>query len=574
MSFAQSSLQLGLWQALHLYDSDSGWKLNDLVDICRKLVLEEAIEVYFKPGKEDKLREFVNERPQYFKYDPEEDKVSLPETSTSTVLEECLVEFLALQIKASSGSLNLAGVTLDKYKPRLPKLLVEHVQAIYGGSIKLFLRTHPVSFTFSGNKIVKLAPDFESSSILTDDNNIKVVRFLLDVLQKIGANKKKPCQAHLLLKYLPYMEEDARDFLHREYLGNLNIFFLLNCSHFQTNKPEKCNVFSKDPPAVNYTLVAHLKQQLRMKSVARDETSLTLPELASEGKNSWIPAVQEFFAKDDGLKQVKRLIHSYPTVFRQRPDGRVCLQGMSSPCEQEWNPSLELLAVVYFTEMFKDIGSLSPSNPICFNYILSCVDSAPEEIRDYLRDVFPGVDVIDLFHLHPNVFDLTSTNCVSLKLPPVEELPHHNGVAEALSIRYAFQLMKYATVTPDLFLLCVQTAPFAVKTYCTDPMKDRLRSVLESGRKLSASSDHDTVVDNFRALFAGRAHTATTRCKQALANVTALEVATTSQPNAVSTDLVHAALLRKKRRRHKKSATSASSSTQSGTGDVTPAPSV
>ncbi|EEC14136.1 hypothetical protein IscW_ISCW021204 [Ixodes scapularis] len=459
MSLLELNLQSGLWQTLLLYDSDSGWKLDKLMDICRTLIREEELVVYFRPGNEEQLRKFLKERPQYFNYDPDEDKVSLPENSTSTVLEECLVEFLALQVKASSGSLPLAEVTYEKYKHLLPKPLAEHMHTIYGGSLLLFLQTHPLSFIICTEGTVRLAPDFDSSSILVDDNNAEVVYFLLGILQKIGATKDKPLSVHLLLKYLPYMEKDAREFLCKEYLNNLNIFFLLNCRYFQTNKPEKCSVYPKYPQTPNYTVVAHLKQQLRVKNVATDGTGLSPAQLAAKGKSSWIPAVQAFFAKAGEGKQLKRLLNGYPNVFKLQPDGKACLREVYSPCERVWNPSLELLTVLYFAEMFKDIGSSSPSNPICFNYVLSCVDSAPEEIKDYLRDAFPGVEIIDLFHLHPNMFDLSSTNCVSLRSPPTEELPHKNEVAEALSIHYAYQLMKYADITPDLFLLCVQTAP-------------------------------------------------------------------------------------------------------------------
>ncbi|CAN8018413.1 unnamed protein product [Ixodes persulcatus] len=573
MSLVELNLQSGLWQTLLLYDSDSGWKLDKLMDICRALIREEELVVYFRPGNEEQLRKFLKERPQYFNYDPDEDKVSLPENSTSTVLEECLVEFLALQVKASSGSLPLTEVTFEKYKHLLPKPLAEHMYTIYGGSLVLFLQTHPLSFTICTEGTVRLAPDFDNSSILVDNNNAEVVYFLLGILQKIGATKDKPLSVHVLLKYLPYMEKDAREFLCKEYLNNLNIFFLLNCRYFQTNKPEKCSVYPKYPQTSNYTLVAHLKQQLRAKNVATDETGLFPAELAAKGKSSWIPAVQAFFAKAGEVKQLKRLLNGYPNIFKLQPDGKVCLRKMYSPCERVWNPSLELLAVLYFAEMLKDIGSSSPSNPICFNYVLNCVDSAPEEIKNYLRDAFPGVEIIDLFHLHPNVFDLSSTNCVSLRSPPAEELPHKNEVAEALSIRYAYQLMKYADVTPDLFLLCVQMAPSVVRAYCTSPTKDRLHSVLESAKKLSACTvnERNTVVDDFRALFAGSARAATTQCKEERVSVATAETATGLQPYCLSMELIHEELLRKRRRRQKKSAkNSNSSSAQSGTGDITP----
>lgn len=78
--------------------------------MCNKLDHNVDIAAYFKPNSTDQLREFIRERPNYFTYDRDRDKVSLPGGSRSIVIEEYLVEFMALQIQTSSGSLNIAHI--------------------------------------------------------------------------------------------------------------------------------------------------------------------------------------------------------------------------------------------------------------------------------------------------------------------------------------------------------------------------------------------------------------------------------------------------------------------------------
>ncbi|KAL1419374.1 hypothetical protein MTO96_005448 [Rhipicephalus appendiculatus] len=140
-------------------------------------------------------------------------------------------------------------------------------------------------------------------------------------------------------------------------------------------------------------------------------------------------------------------------------------------------------------ELLKDIGAVQ-SNPICFNYILCSTDSVPQECSAYLTTVFPGIDLIDLFHLHPDKFDLSTVNCVSLKCG-TDEVETKRG-PELLSAYYAAQLLKYApNLTPDLFSICTEHATKAVKTYCASTVRHRLHTVLDSGRELLASGGID-----------------------------------------------------------------------------------
>lgn len=504
MSTTDLNVQSGLWQALMLYDSECGWTVQELIDICHDPHHDKAVAAYFQPGSGSKLRNFITKRPQYFKFDPSTDRVSLPEHSLSTVLEECLIEFMALQIKASSGLLDLKCVKFEDYNHILPGNMIDHMQTIYAGSLQLFFKTHITSFVLHNENRVKLASKFESTSILADPDNLRPVSFFLGLLQKIGASKEKPCFIHTLTKYLHYMDADAREFLKREYHNNLNLFFLLNRRHFRTTKPEKGSAFLRAQPAVDYSVVAYLQQLLQKKNAFTYSAGLTFQSLLSRGANWWLPLAQSLLGSADGLSQLKLLLATYPNIFRWQPTGKVCLRKKYTPWKEEWNSGLELLTVLYFTDVLKGIGSASPSNPICFNYIALCAESAPPECKDFLDNVFPGLDIINLFHLHSDLFDFSSTNCVSLKCPPAESKSHKTGSPEKLSARYAAQLLKYASkLTPDLLAICVETAPPAVRTYCKATVKDRLHSVIESGLKLLQNNKNgrNTVIDDIRNLY-------------------------------------------------------------------------
>lgn len=520
MSVTELNVQSGLWQALMLYDSECGWTVQELMDICREPHHDKAVAAYFHPGSANKLRNFIVKRPRYFKFDPSTDRVSLPDHSLSMVLEECLVEFMALQIKAAKGFIDLEHVEFDDYKHILPGTLIDHMQTVYAGSLQLFFRTHISSFVIHNENRVKLASKFECTSILADPDNMKLVSFFMGLLQKIGASKEKPCFVHTLTKYLHYMDADASEFLRREYLGNLNLFFLLNRRHFRTTKPERGSVFLRAQPAVEYSIVAYLQQLLQKKNAFTYSTGLAFSMLLSRGADWWLPSARHLFASADGLGQLRLLLSAYPNIFRWQPAGNVCLRKKYSPWKEEWNSGMELLAVLYFVDVLKSIGSTSPLNPMCFNYIVLCTESAPAECKDYLDNVFPGLDIINLFHLHPNLFDFSFTNCVSLKCPPAESNLHEKGSPEKLSARYAARLLRYAPkLTPDLLRICVETAPPEIGTYCKATVKERLHSVIESGLKLLRNNNagRKTVVDDIRALYKSSAEIA--KCEQAAAAV-------------------------------------------------------
>ncbi|CAN7989197.1 unnamed protein product [Ixodes hexagonus] len=518
MSTTDLNVQSGLWQALRLYDTECGWTLEELINICHQPHHNKDVAAYFQPGSVYKLRNFIAKRPQYFKLDPSTDRVSLPEHSLSTVLEECLIEFMALKIKAASGSLDLKRVKFDDYIHTLPGAMIDHMQTIYAGSLLLFFKTHVTSFDLHKENRVKLAPKFESTSILADPDNIKPVSFFLGLLQKIGASKEKPCFVHTLTKYLHYMDADAREFLKREYHGNLNLFFLLNCRHFGTTKPERGSAYLKAKPVAEYSVVAYFQQLLQKENSFTYSSGLTFQKLLSKGASCCLPSAQSLSASADGLGQLRLLLGAYANIFRWQPTGNVCLRKKYSPWKEGWNSGLELLAVLYFIDILKDVGSASPSNPICFNYIVPCVESAPAECKDYLNNVFPGLDIINLFHLHPYLFDFSTANCVSLKCPPAGSKPQEKGSPEKLSARYAARLLRYAPkLTPDLLSICVETAPSLVRTYCRATVKDRLHSVIESGFKLLQNSKNskNTVVDDIRNVYKGFA--GTVPCEQVTA---------------------------------------------------------
>lgn len=490
MSFTELNVQSGLWQTLLLFHSDSGLTIEEVLAICCELDHDAEVGAYFKPGATGKLRNFIKERPYYFRYDSDKDRVSLPEGTIAMVLEECLVEFMALQVRASQGSFDITNVGFDDFKPVLPQIMKDHMNTIYGESLMLFLRTHPGTFICSGNT-VKLAPNFEDTSTLANKDNMNLASFFLGLLQKIGATKENPCAVDTLRRYIVYMDADSVRYLSVEYHGNLNLFFLINSSYFKTTKPEKGSVYVRKSTPGNQCVVAHLKKKLQMNNAFTYKTGLTLHQLASEGKRLWFPAAQSLFSKGNETKTLEDLLECHRNIFRWQPNGKVCLRKNYCSWKANWNPDEELLAVAYFIEVLRGIGATSNSSPICFNYILCCAELAPAESKDYLQGAFPGIDILDLFHLHPTVFDFSSTNCISLKSVPTRHqyLPEKAGSPERLSAQYAAQLLRYApTLTADLLKMCVATASPAIRDFCLATVKGRLQTVIEAGRKIVHSS--------------------------------------------------------------------------------------
>ncbi|CAN7989196.1 unnamed protein product [Ixodes hexagonus] len=450
------------------------WTVSELVDTCYELGFEAVTD-------EASTRDFIQEWPHYFDYDWDDDTVGLPEHSITTAIERCLVEFVALQLE-ESGSLDMDSDDFEDFDHMLPRIMTDHIEVIYDGSLQLFVETHLSAFTYINDSVVELAKYFKDISILADETNVKAVSFFRGVLQKIGATEDDPCPVHTLNKYCKYMEAKTREFLFSKYSGLLNMFFLINCHHFETTGLERCSVHLTDSTAEDYIVAVYLKEQLRREDAFTYSTGLTLEDLLLSGEDSELQEVRSFFS-NTGLGSLRRLLKRYPNIFRwQGRTGQVCLRGSYCPWQDEWVLDKEL-AVAYFINLLRDIGATSPSNPICFNYILQSVQSAPAECRSYLKGALPGLDAIDLFHLRPTVFDLSAVNCVSLSTADYEL--EQGGSDAWLSACYAARLLKYVPdLTPDLLRMCAETAAPPVLDYCIAPVGGRLQSVIDEAEEL------------------------------------------------------------------------------------------
>uniref|UniRef100_L7M4M4 Uncharacterized protein n=1 Tax=Rhipicephalus pulchellus TaxID=72859 RepID=L7M4M4_RHIPC len=402
-------------------------------------------------------------------------------------LEHCLVELFALQAKRAGDVLTVSrNETIKKYEKWAPIALVNHMNSKYEGSLVRFFSAHTDSFIFISQNKVRLQPHFDS--VVMNPKNMDIVQFFLDLLQKIGATREQPCSARILSKYIQYVDHDARLFLHKMYANSLNIFFTLNLSHFHATSPDRCFVSLRRPVAASNCVAAHLRKCLHKSNAFNRASGLSIEQLQHEGSATWLPDLRQYFSNGARTK-LNDVLNSYPNIFKWEPCEKVWLRKKYDKWKGAWSGSEELLLTVHFMELLKDIGAVQ-SNPICFNYILCSTDSVPQECSVYLTTVFPGIDLIDLFHLHPDKFDLSTVNCVSLKCGS-NEVETKRG-PELLSAYYAAQLLKYAPdLTPDLFSICAEHTTKAVKTYCASTIRHRLHTVLDSGRELLASGAID-----------------------------------------------------------------------------------
>uniref|UniRef100_A0A224YAG7 Uncharacterized protein n=1 Tax=Rhipicephalus zambeziensis TaxID=60191 RepID=A0A224YAG7_9ACAR len=404
-------------------------------------------------------------------------------------LEDCLVEFFALQARRAGNVLTVShNETIKKYEKWLPITLLNYMNSKYEGSLVRFFSAHTDSFVFISKNKVWLQPHFDSVSLLMNPRNMDIVQFFLDLLQKLGATRKQPCSARILSKYIQYMDHDARLFLHKMYANSLNIFFALNLSHFHATSPDRCFVSLRRPVEASNCVAAHLRKCLHKSRAFNQASGLSMEQLQHEGSATWLPDLRLYFSNGARTK-LNHVLNSYPNIFKWKPYEKVWLRKKYGKWKDVWSDTEELLLTIHFMELLKDIGAVQ-SNPICFNYILCSTDSVPQECSAYLTTVFPGIDLIDLFHLHPDKFDLSTVNCVSLKCG-TDEVETKRG-PELLSAYYAAQLLKYApNLTPDLFSICTEHATKAVKTYCASTVRHRLHTVLDSGRELLASGGID-----------------------------------------------------------------------------------
>ncbi|XP_054921764.1 uncharacterized protein [Dermacentor andersoni] len=410
-------------------------------------------------------------------------------TSAEMALERCLVEFFALQVKKAGGALIVSqNDTIKKYEKYAPVTLVNYMNSKYKGALVRFLRGHKDFFVFTSNNKVCLQPNFDAVSILVNPNNLDIVQFFLDLLQKIGATQEQPCSAHILSKYIQYMNHDARLFFHKTYGNSLNIFFTLNVTHFLMTSPDRGFVSLRRPVAASNCIAAHLRKCLHKSNAFTFSSGLSMEQLQHEGTETWLPDLRQYFS-DRSRTKLNDVLNSYPNIFKWQPREKVWLRKKYEKWNDAWSSAEELLLAVHFMEMLKDIGAMS-SNPICFNYILCSTQSVPQECSVYMNRVFPGIDLIDLFHLHPDKFDLSTVNCVSLKCGREEVETKRSP--ELLSAYYAAQLLKYApNLTPDLLSICAEQAPKAVRTYCGSTVRHRLHTILDSGQELLANGALD-----------------------------------------------------------------------------------
>lgn len=493
MSATDISVVSQLWRTLILHGDDMA--VEELVRICRLPSDDEESAACFE--SKGKLLKFVKSRPYHFKYIRTRDTVDLQE-GLGISIEGCLVEFVALKVKASIGSLQFGDSWFDNLAHTLPRCMALHMYLLYGGSLELFIRSHPVSFTTRRNNVVRLAPSFWETSILEDSRNMEVVYFFLGLLQKLGATVQRPCPLHTAGAYVQYMERDARVFFKNKYGSNMAMFLLLNGRYFiktgKTESKEGFGICHRKPATKEYGSVAYVKQQLHFMNASSKSTSLALGEVMRLVNRPWCSPIPWSLTHPGKWKVLGSLLKRHPNIFKERPDGKVCLQGKYCAWKREWSTKLELLAVDYFSRMLADIGATCESSPVPFNYILHAVKSAPAECKDYLMGVFPLIDIIDLFHLYPKVFDISFRNCVALKSRPVQCATPGDEPADQLSIRYALRLLKYVgNLTPALFRTCAEVANANIRMYCCAPVRGRTLDILMRAKILQASgSDGNT----------------------------------------------------------------------------------
>ncbi|XP_077487220.1 uncharacterized protein LOC144098430 isoform X1 [Amblyomma americanum] len=494
MSTAEPNLLPGLWQLLVQRRSPS-WPVSELMAACRPLVHDEELAAYFAPGAEDLFRHFVRERPSYFCYDAEQDTVTVAEDSPIAAVDHWLARYLALQTQAADGGLDIWSEALHNCLSAVPGMS-DHLMNLYDGNLEIFFRSHPRDFTVDKSGIVaRMTLSFQRRNHALYLRERNLVLSFVDLLQKIGATKDNPCDVHTLTMYLPFMGEEERNALDVGYRDNLNRLFLLYPWEFITAAADSGYVSLRycDP---HYGEALFLKHQVQAHCGRTSVLSpgVSLPELTLIAKYSLSPVAPCLTGGRSVVARVSHIVQRHPAIFCvDLQAGEVCLRQEHPPWpEGRWSTDTELLAVLYFTDVLKHIDATSPSRAICFNYVVHAARTAPPHCRDYLECVYPALEVIELFHVHPGIFDLCSVNRVCLKTvqeaPFLEAAPENTGTesnpdsAEDQAVRYVVKLLKYARdLSPALLSVCVETAPLRVRNYCMASVEGRLQSVIESG---------------------------------------------------------------------------------------------
>ncbi|KAK8760343.1 hypothetical protein V5799_028390 [Amblyomma americanum] len=449
---------------------------------------------YFAPGAEDLLRHFVRERPSYFCYEAEQDTVTVAEDSVTAAVDHWLAKYLALQTQAAIEGIDICSPALYNYLSAVPGMS-DHLINLYDGNLETFFRSHPRDFTVNkSGTVARMTLSFERRTDVEYAREYNIVLFFVDLLQKIRPTRDNPCDVHTLGMYLPFMEEDDRNVLDVGYRNNLNWFFLLYPWLFVTAQEDSGYVTLRysEPHYGEALFLKHLVQaHCRGTSVL--SPSLSLPELTLIAKYSLSPVASCLNGGRSVVAKVRNIIERHPAIFCVSKAGEVSLRQEHPPWpEGRWSTDTEVLAVLYFIDVLKHIDATSPSRAICLNYIVHTARTAPPNCRDYLECVYPELEVIELFHVHPGIFDLCSVNRVCLKTvqetPSSEAEPEDTGTesnpdsAEDQAVRYVAKLLKYARdLSPALLAMCVETAPLGVRNYCMASVEGRLQSVIESG---------------------------------------------------------------------------------------------
>ncbi|XP_049524888.1 uncharacterized protein LOC125946263 [Dermacentor silvarum] len=437
MSAEELNLLSGLWQKLMIHDCEYGWPVRHLMTWCCPLVKAE----YLEPGAEGRFRRFVRERPSFFEYDSKLDRVRVAKNSPHAAIERWLVKYLTLQILG--GHCDVGAEASDRCQSALPKYMAAHLKAIYGGSLRLFCKAHPSDFTLdsSGAHLAGLTVGCLERIMASYRREGDLVYFFADLLNKIGATGEKPCPGHALSWYLDFMRSNDRRLLFENYRDNLDVFFLLNPANFGMTRAENGSVYlrNRDP---HYAAALFLRQHLQIQGTS----VVSLKELVLRVKYASSPVTQYLFRARTAERTVRKIVLGHPALFHINETGDKLRLRYKYPSGAPWNTDAEVLAVTYFFDILNDIGATSPSRAICFNYIICAASAAPPKCNGYLGTVYPGLEVIGLFHLHPGIFDLSSVNRVSLHTKDAPEtLPtklRSEQQIEKQAVEFAAKLIK------------------------------------------------------------------------------------------------------------------------------------
>ncbi|KAH7978362.1 hypothetical protein HPB49_005355 [Dermacentor silvarum] len=490
MSAEELNLLSGLWKMLMIVDCEHGWPVRNLMTWCCPLVNAS----YLEPDAEGRFRRFVRERPSFFEYDSKLDSVRVAKNSPHAAIERCLVKYLTLQILG--GHCDVGAEASDRCQSALPNYMAAHLNTIYGGSLRLFCKAHPSDFTLdsNGTHLVRLTVGCRERIMASYRREGDLVYFFVDLLHKIGATMEKPCPGHTLRSYLDFMRSNDRRLLFENYRDNLDVFFLLNPANFGMTRAENGSVYlrNRDP---HYAAALFLRQHLQIQGTS----VVSLKELVFRAKYTSSPVTQYLFGARTAERTVRKLVWGHPALFHINETGNKLRLRIKCPSGRRWNSDAELLAVAHFIHILKDIGATSPSRAICFNYIICAASAAPPKCKGYLVTVYPRLEVIGLFHLHPSIFDLSSVNRVSLHTKDAPEtLPtklRSEQQIEKQAVEFAAKLIKYVCrLTPELFRSCTEGLPRDVRQYCEAPVKGRLQSIIESGRAVLATNVPRTVI--------------------------------------------------------------------------------